>query len=145
MRQLRFASLNWHGDGMITEDYLMRMLLAFFKALVDARSRALNEKDLVGAAEMLEDVIGESSGLGADMFLRLSPESIATILQSTGTDPEVTEFMARSLMQAAEYREMSGGAETANLTLELSHAIADAYGHDLTVAMEEWLSEHDYS
>ena len=58
MRQLRFASLNWHGDEMITEDYLMRMLLAFFKALVDARARALNEKDLVGAAEMLDDVIG---------------------------------------------------------------------------------------
>ena len=145
MRQLRFASLNWHGDEMITEDYLMRMLLAFFKALADARSRALNEKDLVGAAEMLEDVIGESSGLGADMFLRLAPESIATILQSTGTDPEVTEFMARSLMQAAEYREKSGDAETANLRREQAHAIAGAYGHDLTVAMEEWLSEHDYS
>ena len=130
---------------MITEDYLMRMLLNFFKALVDAKSRALNNKDLIGAAELLEDLVGETSSLGADMFLKLAPESIATILQTTGNDPQVTEFMARSLMQAAEYREKAGDNETANLRREQAKAIADAYGHDLTVPMEEWLSEHDYS
>ena len=130
---------------MITEDYLMRMLLNFFKALVDAKSRALNEKDMIGAAEMLENVVGESSSLGADLFLRMAPESIATMLQTTENDPRVTEFMARSLMQAAEYREKGGDAETAALRRNQARAIAEAYGHDLTVPMEEWLSEHDYS
>ena len=130
---------------MITEDYLMRMLLAFFKALVEANSRALNQKDMVGAAELLENMVGESSSLGADMFLKLAPESAANILQATGNDPEVTEFMARSLMQAAEYREKAGDVETANLRREQARAIADAYGHDLTIEMEEWMQEHDYS
>ena len=130
---------------MITEDYLMRMLLAFFKALVDAQSRALNEKDMIGAAEMLENLVGESSSLGPDMFLKLAPESMATILQTTGNDPQVTEFMARSLMQAAEYRDKAGDVETANLRREQARAIAEAYGHDLTVSMEQWMQEHDYS
>ena len=130
---------------MITEDYLMRMLLNFFKALVDAQSRALNQKDMVGAAESLENLVGETSSLGPDMFLKLSPDSIATILQTTGNDPKVTEFMARSLMQAAEYREKAGDVDTANLRREQAKAIAEAYGHDLTIPMEEWLQEHDYS
>ena len=130
---------------MITQDYLMRMLLNFFKALVDAKSRALNEKDMIGAAEMLENVVGESSSLGVDLFLRMAPESIATMLQTTENDPRVTEFMARSLMQAAEYREKGGDAETATLRRQQARAIAEAYGHDLAIPMEEWLSEHDYS
>ena len=130
---------------MITEDYLMRQLLVFFRALMDARSRALNEKDFIGSAETLENLVGETSSLGADVFLRLAPESIASILQTTGNDPQVTEFMARSLMQAAEYREKAGDVEVANLRREQAHAIAEAYGHDLTIPMEEWLNEHDYS
>lgn len=130
---------------MITEDYLMRQLLVFFKALMDARSRALNEKDFIGSAETLENLVGETSSLGADVFLRLAPESIASILQTTGNDPQVTEFMARSLMQAAEYREKAGDVEVANLRREQARAIAEAYGHDLTIPMEEWLNEHDYS
>ena len=130
---------------MITEDYLMRQLLVFFRALMDARSRALNEKDFIGSAETLENLVGETSSLGADVFLRLAPESIASILQTTGNDPQVTEFMARSLMQAAEYREKAGDVEVANLRREQARAIAEAYGHDLTIPMEEWLNEHDYS
>ena len=130
---------------MITEDYLMRMLLAFFQALMEAKSKAIDDKDMVGAAELLENLVGESSSLGADMFLKLSPESMATILQTTGNDPQVTEFMARSLMQAAEYREKSGDVSTAELRRDQARAIANAYGHDLTVTMEEWLENHDYS
>lgn len=129
---------------MITQDYLMRMLLAFFQALMEAKSRALDEKDMVGAAELLENLVGETSSLGADMFLSLAPESMAAILQTTGNDPKVTEFMARSLMQAAEYREKSGDSLTAQLRRDQARAIADAYGHDLTVTMEEWLATHDY-
>ena len=123
----------------------MRMLLNFFKALMDARSRALNEKDMLGAAEVLENIVGEASSLGAEMFCNLAPESMATILQTTGTDPDVTEYMARSLMQAAECRDKGGDAETAQLRRQQASAIAEAYGHDLTIPMEEWLSQHNYS
>ena len=130
---------------MITEDYLMRQLLVFFQALVDAKSRSLNQKDYLGSAEMLENLVGETSSLGSDVFLRLAPESIGTLLQTTGSDPQVTEFMARSLMQAAEYREKAGDVETANLRREQARAIANAYGHDLTIEMEQWMQEHDFS
>ena len=130
---------------MITEDYLMRMLLAFFQALMEAQSRTLNNKDYVGSAELLENLVGEASNLGPEMFLSLAPESAASLLQTTGCDPQVTEFMARSLMQAAEYREKSGDEATSQLRRDQAKAIAAAYGHDLSVSMEEWMHEHDFS
>lgn len=128
---------------MITEDYLMRMLLAFFQAIMNARSRAVNDKDKLGAAEMLENAVGEASELDTGTLLSMSPESIANILSVTGCDANVTEFMARSLMQAAEYRREAGDVETANLREDQARAIASAYGHDLTISIDEFMQNFE--
>lgn len=130
---------------MITQDYLMRMLLVFFQALMRARSRALNNKDMQGAADMLEQTVGDAANMDASTLLSLSPDSLSGILGATGTDPKLTEFMARSLMQAAEYREKAGQSEVAELRRQQARAIADAYGHDLTIAMEDFLQKYDFS
>lgn len=124
---------------MITEDYLMRMLLAFFQAIMNARSRSVNEKDKLGAAEMLENAVGEASEIDTATLLSMSPESISSILQVTGCDPFVTEFMAHSLMQAATYRREGGDSQTADLREAQARAIADAYGHNMTISMDEFL------
>ena len=130
---------------MITQDYLMRMLLVFFQALVRARSRALNDKDMEGAAEMLEKTVGDAANMDKDVLLSLSGDSLSGILGATGTDPKLTEFMARSLMQAAEYRDRAGQSDIADLRRSQAKAIADAYGHDLTIEMEDFLQKYDFS
>lgn len=128
---------------MITEDYLTRLFVTFIQALMKARSRAIDEEDMQGAADLLENAIGNAANMDASMFLNLAPESISQILQATDTDKEVTEFMARSLMQAAEYRSQAGQNDLADLRKKQAEAIAKAYGHDLTIEIEDFLSKYD--
>lgn len=129
---------------MITEDYLMRMLLVFFEALMNAKSRALNEDDKIGAADLLDKVVSDAAQMDAATFLSLSPDSIAQILQATGTDPQVSEFMVRSLMQSADYRDQAGQHDIAALRKEQAKAIAKAYGCDMSVSIEDFLSKYDF-
>ena len=128
---------------MLHEDYLMRQLLAFFQALVNSSTNVLTNKDLIGEAESLENLVGEASGLGADMLLKLAPESVATILRSTGTDPQVTEFMAHSLLQAAKYRNSAGDEKLGEIREKQAHAIAHEFGFDLEVSLDDFLEEHN--
>lgn len=130
---------------MITEDYLTRLFVTFIQALMKARLRAIDEEDMQGAADLLENAIGNAANMDASMFLNLAPESISQILQATDTDKEITEFMARSLMQAAEYRKQAGQTDLADLRKKQAEAIAKAYGHDLTIKMEDFLSKYDYA
>ena len=130
---------------MITQDYLMRMLLAFFQALVNSRTRAIDEKDYDGAADMLENTIGDAANMDPTMLLSLSPDSLVGILQATGVDPKVTEFMARSLMEVSNYRQKSGEGELADLREKQARAIAEAYGHDMTITVQEFLDNCDFA
>lgn len=118
---------------MITEDYLMRLILQFFKALVE--SQLDEDRDPQEEADKLDNLVGEASGLDTQTFLSLSPESIALILQSTGTDPEAVEFMARSLQQSAHLR-TDGLSDLRNAQ---ASALAAAYGFDLSEPLEGFL------
>lgn len=121
---------------MLTQDYLVRMLVDFAAGIMRSMQRRTENSDPKGAAEMLEAAIGQSVDLDGDMLLSLAPESIASILQVSGTDPAITEYMARSLMLAASYREDAGDLELASLRAQQARALATAYGHDLS-SMED--------
>ena len=64
-------------------------------------------------------------------LLSLAPESMAAILQVSGTDPRVTEYVARSLMLASAYLREAGEDAVADLRLGQARALADAYGLEL--------------
>jgi hypothetical protein len=117
---------------MLTQDYLVRMLVEFAGAVMRTIQRANDERDPEAAADMLEGAVGEATDLDAGALLSLSPDSIAQIMQVSGVDPAVTEYMARSLALASEYRRQSGNDELAELRLAQAHAIADAYGCDIS-------------
>lgn len=116
---------------MLTQDYLVRMLVDFAAGIMRSMQRRTEKRDPQGAAEMLEGAIGQSVDLDGDMLLSLAPDSIASILQVSGTDPAVTEYVARSLMLAASYRAEEGNTAMAQLRADQARAIAAAYGHDL--------------
>lgn len=128
---------------MLHEDYLMRQLLAFFQALVNSKANVLSKKDMIAEAENLENLVGETSGLGAEMLLKLTPDSIATILRSTGCDPQVTEFMAHSLLQVSKYRSAGGDKKLGEIREKQARAIAKEYGFDLDVDLDEFLESHN--
>lgn len=144
---------------MLTQDYLVRLLIDFAAGIMRAMQRQTEQRDPRGAAELLEGAIGQAVDMDGDTLLALAPESIATVLQVSGTDPAVTEYMARSLMLASAYRAETGDSEGAQLRADQARAIAAAYGHDLNVvesdadaldvvaanaSMQEFLSEDEH-
>ncbi|WP_165252564.1 hypothetical protein [Adlercreutzia sp. ZJ304] len=131
---------------MLTQDYLVRMLVDFAAGIMRAMQRRTEDRDPKGAAEMLETAIGESVDMDGDMLLSLAPESIASIMQISGTDPAITEYVARSLMLAASYREDAGETDMAKLRADQARAIAAAYGHDISdMTSAEDIPEADFA
>ena len=82
---------------MFEQDYLMRLLMQFMEAMRRSIERADDGRDPAAAADMLENAIGDATDLDGSMLLSLAPESMATVLQVSGVDPHVTEYVANSL------------------------------------------------
>lgn len=115
---------------MLERDYLLRLIAIFFKA-VQQSLRMDKDADPLESAELLEAAIGESVDMDANVFLSLSPDSIATILDISGTDPRVTGYLARTMLLEASYLEKAARPELAELRRAQAHAIADAYGIEI--------------
>ena len=117
---------------MFEQDYLMKLLLAFYQAMFKSLRRVTDEdEDPKEAADTLDEVVGNVVGMDGTSLLSLTPESVAGVLQVSGTDPRVTEFIARSLLLSSEYLTQAKQGALASLRVEQARAIADAYGIDL--------------
>ncbi len=134
---------------MFERDYLIRLIAELGAAIRRSMSRATEDKDPEDAASMLEAAVGTAVDMDAETLLSLAPESISTILSVSGVDPRVTEYMARSLLLAARYREEAGDQATAALRRGQALAIAQAWGYQLSeedgeaLAMEAFLADQE--
>ena len=109
----------------------MRLLMQFMEAMRRSIERADDGRDPAGAAEMLENAIGEATDLDGAMLLSLAPESMAQVMQVSGVDPHVTEYVANSLSLEAEFLRSAGNPELADIRAGQARAIAATYGFDL--------------
>lgn len=116
---------------MFERDYLMRIFIQFGEILRRSWFKARDDRDPKAAADMLEDAVGDATDLDGATLLSLAPESMAGILQVSGTDPRVIEYVARSLMLASVYLHQAGETVLANLRLEQAKALGDAYDLEL--------------
>lgn len=112
---------------MLENDYLMRLLLQFVDALRRSWFEAKEKKDPKAAAEMLEDAVGEATDIDGEALLALAPDSLVAVLQVSGTDPRVIEYVARSLALSSVYQREAGDEELADLRLAQAQALSDAY------------------
>ena len=111
---------------MFQQDYLMRLFMQLAEGIRKSIRRAIDEKDPEAAADMLEATVGEATELDGAVLLSLAPESIASVVQISGTDPRAVEYICRSLLLEAELRSQQ------------AYALGDAYGIDLTdVSLDE--------
>lgn len=117
---------------MLHQDYIVRMLTELAAAVTRCVLNGDTKRSPEEAAEALEDAVGNAVAIDGAAFLALSPDSIAQIMQVTGTDARVSEYVARSVMLASAYQAEAGNAELANLRREQAYAIASAYGHDIS-------------
>lgn len=123
---------------MFQQDYLMRLFMQLAEGIRKSIRRAIDEKDPEAAADMLEATVGEATELDGAVLLSLAPESIASVVQISGTDPRAVEYICRSLLLEAEYLREAGKSDKAELRSQQAYALGDAYGIDLTdVSLDE--------
>lgn len=134
---------------MFEHDYLMRMLFQLFEAIQRSlRMSRGEEANPQIQANLLEDAIGTATELDGGVLLSLSPESIASILDVSGTDPRVAEYVGRTMYLISGYLAQAGKTELATLRAEQALALAEHYGFSLDedlgpeAAMEAFL-EHE--
>lgn len=120
-----------NGVGMFEQDYLMRQLLMFFQALTRSWEQMEEGEDPEGAAETLENAISSAAEMDGAALLSLAPESIAQIMQVTGVDPDVVEYIARSMLLESVYLTQAGNPGLADVRASQARAIAAAYGFGL--------------
>ena len=122
---------------MFERDYLMKLILGYFKTIVIVIKQGEKEKDPEGAADLLEQAIGEATEIDGEVLLSLAPESIASVLQVSGTDPKVVGYVAHGLLLEAHYLMLACDFARAELREEQARALASAYGFDLPDALAE--------
>ena len=116
---------------MFEQDYLVRLLLQFFQGMLKSLERRKEQEDPQGAADLLESVVGEATDMDGNALLSLAPESIASVMQMSGIDPDVTQFVARSLLLESVYLTDAGNTALADTRRAQAQAIASTYGFDL--------------
>ena len=116
---------------MFEQDYLMRQFLLFFKALMRSWEQMHEDEDPQAAADTLEDAISAATDIDGAALLSLAPESIASIMQVTGIDPRIVEYLSRSMLLESVYLDQAGNAELARIRDAQARAIADVYGFSL--------------
>ncbi|WP_270298299.1 hypothetical protein [Eggerthella sinensis] len=122
---------------MLEQDYLMRILLQFAEAIRRSWTRAVEDRDPRDAAHMLEQAVGDATDIDGATLLSLSPESIASVMQVSGVDPRVTEYIARSLLLASGYLREAGGRRPRRRPRDQARALAEAYDLELPDTPEE--------
>ena len=116
---------------MYERDYLMRLIYLLVESIRHSWVVAQKKDDPEGAAELLETAIGEATEIDGAVLLSLAPESMASVLAVSGTDPRVVEYVARSLMLAGDYQQAAGNDALAHLRADQARALAQAYGLEL--------------
>ena len=116
---------------MFEQDYLMKQFLMFFKALTRSWEQMEKEEDPQGAAGTLEDAISAATDMDGTALLTLAPESIASIMQVTGVDPHIVEYISRSMLLESVYLDQAGDSGLSAVRAAQARAIADAYGFGL--------------
>lgn len=119
---------------MFEQDYLMRLLMQFMEAMRRSIERADDGRDPAAAADMLENAIGDATDLDGSMLLSLAPESMASVLQVSGVDPHVTEYVANSLQLESEFLRSAGNDELAEVRAGQARALASTFGFELAEA-----------
>lgn len=120
---------------MLQRDYLVAQFQQFADAIRISIAKARGaDSDPLAAADQLEAALGNATSIDGATLLLLSPETIASILQVTDTDPDVVEYLVRTLLLESEYLDEAADESRSRLRREQAHAIAQAYGIELSGA-----------
>lgn len=116
---------------MFTQDYLMRMFMQLAAAMKESLLRARGQNDPRAAADMLDEAVFDATEMDGDLLLRMAPESMTAMLQLSQPDPQLMEYVSRSLLLSSQYLREAGDASASALRQEQAYAVARAFDVEL--------------
>lgn len=119
------------GDNVLTQDYLMRMFMQLAAAMKESLLHARGENDPRVAADMLDAAISDAAEMDGGLLLCMAPESMAAMLQLSQSDPQLMEYVSRSLLLSSRYSAEAGDLSISALRREQAYAVARAFGVSL--------------
>ncbi len=117
---------------MFTQDYLMRMFLMLAGAIRESMQRAHGKDDPEAAAELLDNSLEDATEMDGSLLLRMTPESMAAMLQLSQPDPALMGYISRSLLLSSTYYKEAGNEAAAQLRRDQAYAISNAFNLGLT-------------
>lgn len=117
---------------MFTQDYLMRMILELAGAIRKSFLTAKEDDDPEGAAQLLEATLDGATEMDSSLLLNLEPDSMAAMLQISGSDPQLMAYVSRILLLESRYLKMAQRHTEAELRHGQAFAVANAFGIPLS-------------
>lgn len=117
---------------MLQQDYLVRMFVQLANAIRESLQRARGDSDPVSAAELLDQSIEDATEMDGALLLRMAPESMAAMLQLSQSDPQLMEYVSRTLLLSSVYLNEAGKSTESQLRREQAYAVARAFNIELS-------------
>jgi uncharacterized protein HemY len=122
---------------MLHKDYLLEVIAQFVDAVTEALGLARKRHDPEAAQEAEEAVAGLLD-LDADVALRLSPNSLVTMMHLSGVGDSLAEYVTYTLRELGDVYEELGDQETAQLRRQQALTVASSFDVDPDVVPEEF-------
>lgn len=128
---------------MLQRNYLVRMFSQLAAALRETLLRSRNNEDPETLADLLEDSLSNATEIDGSLLLQLAPDSMAAMLQFSGTDSRLVAYVARVLLLESRYLDAAGHSSKAQLRRSQAEALSVSYdlGLDESCLDEQALEE----
>ena len=122
---------------MLQRDYLLEIIGKFVATIRHYLLPALLNKDTV-ALDTAEEEIAELAGLGREMGLDVTPDTLVMMMELSGVADSVASYTAWSLERVSEAHRNNGETAKAELRHEQAVLVAETYGWNLDATPEEF-------
>ena len=122
---------------MLQHDYLLEIIAEFVQTVMKALRHARKNGDRESLQE-LDAAVCDLLDLDPQLALRLSPDSLVTMMLLSGMGDSLAEYVAYSLRMAADAYDQLGDSQTALERRAQSQAVAESFGCDQDVVPHEF-------
>lgn len=117
---------------MLHQDYLVRMFMQLAAAMRDSIMKTKGQDDPEAAADLIEASLLNATEIDGSLLFRMAPESMVSLIQISGTDPTLIQYLSRSLLLQSQYLAQANLTERSELRKNQAFALAHAYGFELS-------------
>ncbi|MCL2632520.1 MAG: hypothetical protein FWD45_05500 [Coriobacteriia bacterium] len=117
---------------MFENDYIMRMILQYLRFLRQALQQ--KHKDPREAAMDIEQQIGQAVNIDSSLLFSLSPDSMVAMLELSGYDQRLAEYMVRAMALNASLLEQAGFINQADLRRQQLEALILSFRLEIEAA-----------